>query len=178
MENIESEKETRFPEAYVRYLVEFHATRDYFECHELLEEHWKQHPDDPLADTWVGLIQLAVGCYHHRRGNRTGAVKMFAQAKLRLKADTMEELGLDGERSIALLNDKLEAAESGDAFLDIQLPIVDPWLSGECLRMTREEGLTWGAPSKVDEALTERHRLRDRSDVLAAREAARKAKGR
>ncbi|TYP72587.1 DUF309 domain-containing protein [Paenibacillus methanolicus] len=173
---IESDKETRYPRAYVRYLVEFHATRDYFECHELLEEHWKEHPGDPFADTWVGLIQLAVGCYHHRRGNLSGAVKMFMQASNRLKAETLKELGLDGERSIALLNERRAAASAGAAFLDVQLPIVDEWLSGECLRMTREDGLIWGAPSTGDESLTERHRLRDRSDVLAAREAALKAK--
>ena len=42
-----------YPEAFISYLIEFHATRDYFECHELLEEYWKAHPGDPLA----GLVQ-------------------------------------------------------------------------------------------------------------------------
>lgn len=31
-----------YPEAYIEYLAEFHGSRDYFECHELLEEHWKK----------------------------------------------------------------------------------------------------------------------------------------
>ncbi|MFB9330489.1 DUF309 domain-containing protein [Paenibacillus aurantiacus] len=166
----------RYPWAYVQYLVEFHATRDYFECHELLEDHWKSHPGDPLAEVWVGLIQLAVGSYHHRRGNLAGAVKMFAQAKRRLNAESLDGLGLDGDRSMIRIIERCDAAEAGEAFEDVELPIHDEWLKGECDRITRREGLVWGAPSRREEALTDRHRLRDRTDVLAAREAALKAR--
>ncbi|WP_260405419.1 DUF309 domain-containing protein, partial [Paenibacillus sp. 598K] len=63
-----------YPDDYIQYLIEFHVTRDYFECHELLEEYWKEQPgDDPFYDTWVGLIQIAVSQYHHRRSNHRGA---------------------------------------------------------------------------------------------------------
>ena len=48
-----------YPEAYIDFLVHFHGDRDWFECHERLEEYWKEHPDDPKSDTWVGLIQVA-----------------------------------------------------------------------------------------------------------------------
>lgn len=31
-----------YPAEYLEYLVYFHADRDYFECHEILEEYWKE----------------------------------------------------------------------------------------------------------------------------------------
>ena len=31
-----------YPEAYIEYLMYFHGNRDYFECHEVLEEYWKE----------------------------------------------------------------------------------------------------------------------------------------
>ncbi len=61
-----------YPKAYIDYLVEFHATRDYFECHEILEEYWKEDPPKKRKRYWVGFIQLAVALYHHRRQNTAG----------------------------------------------------------------------------------------------------------
>ena len=36
---------TQYPEAYTDYLCYFHGARDYFECHEVMEEYWKEHPN-------------------------------------------------------------------------------------------------------------------------------------
>lgn len=52
-----------YPKAYIEYLVHFHSDRDYFECHEILEEHWKQ---DGRNKGWLVLIQTAVAFYHYR----------------------------------------------------------------------------------------------------------------
>ncbi|MBB3110397.1 hypothetical protein FHS18_002464 [Paenibacillus phyllosphaerae] len=171
-------REAGYPEAYRLYLVEFHATRDYFECHELLEEYWKSQPDDPFAQQWVGLIQVAVGSYHHRRGNHSGAVKMFRQARMRLTIEQLETLGLDGIATQAALDERIQAVEQELPFTDLNLPIKDVQLLWACKAKAAEEGYPWGLPSRADQALTERHRLRDRSDVIAARQAAVEAKGR
>lgn len=40
---IRKKVKTLYPTAYIKYLFHFHTDRDYFECHELLEEHWKQY---------------------------------------------------------------------------------------------------------------------------------------
>ena len=60
-----------FPQKYIEYLVHFHGDRDYFECHEILEEYWKKIDNGNKESIWVGLIQLAVANYHHRRKNLT-----------------------------------------------------------------------------------------------------------
>ncbi|QHT61760.1 DUF309 domain-containing protein [Paenibacillus lycopersici] len=166
----------RYPDAYESFLFEFHATRDYFECHELLEEYWKAHPDDGFGDTWVGLIQLAVGAYHFRRDNRRGAVKMLGQSRRRLDPARLAELGIEGGELLELIDGALAGAERGAAFADVNIPLRDERLAERLKLAAAEQGLAWGAPSGMDPALVDRHTLRDRSEVAAARAAAMAAK--
>ncbi|NBD23516.1 DUF309 domain-containing protein [Paenibacillus glycinis] len=168
----------RYPEAYESFLYEFHATRDYFECHELLEEYWKDHAGDGFADVWVGLIQLAVGCYHYRRGNRRGAAMMFRQSRNRLAARQLEELAIDGPALTAMLDGVMAAVERGEPFADLNLPLADGRLLERLHAAAAANGHAWGAPSGTDEALIHRHARRDRSEVIAARAAAAEAKKR
>jgi predicted metal-dependent hydrolase len=167
------------PNAFISYLVEFHASRDFFECHELLEEYWKEHPEHPYADTWVGLIQLAVGLYHQRRGNLAGARKMLTQAKLRLDQGPLEQLGLDKSHVLGELSDRLSALDQPHepAYTDFNLRITAKEVMARCEDECRRRQLVWGSPSRMDAAeLIHRHKLRDRSDVIAARQASYEAK--
>ncbi|MCA0758531.1 DUF309 domain-containing protein [Paenibacillus sp. N4] len=167
-----------FPHAYVCFLVEFHASRDYFECHELLEEYWKEHPGDPLSETWVGLIQLAVGLYHERRGNRRGALKMLMKAEAKLSAAPIDTIGLDKQRlleQLARRTSQLSRDESldGGFYTDLDLLITSTELRSECEAECVKRGLDWGKPSRLEDAgVIHRHKLRDRSEVVAARQSA------
>ncbi|MWC28152.1 DUF309 domain-containing protein [Paenibacillus sp. MMS18-CY102] len=164
--------EKRYPLSYISYLSEFHATRDFFECHELLEEYWKEHPNEPLTDTWHGLIQLAVGLYHHRRGNWAGALKMWTQALIRLHEDKLEQLGLDGGALLRELTERRDLLERDHtySYIDMTLQIRDAELKEACLQQCRTNGWTWGMPStEADESVIQRHKTRDRSEVVAAR---------
>jgi len=161
-----------FPNAYISYLVEFHASRDYFECHELLEEYWKEHPGDPFANTWVGLIQLAVGLYHERRGNLRGAAKMLVQAEQKLSVSPLEKLGIDKDSLQKQLIPRIAAlqAEDGRAYADFDLRIINNEVFALCMQACEDRGLIWGSPSPIDdESIIHRHTRRDRSDVIAAR---------
>jgi uncharacterized protein len=164
-----------YPLSYISYLSEFHATRDYFECHELLEAYWKAHQGEPLTNTWHGLIQVAVGAYHHRRGNTAGAVKMWSSALLRLTSDKLGQLGLDGDVLLRELAERRDALvqDSSCPYIDMELPIRDQLLRGACLAHCAERGWRWGTPSmEIDEAVIQRHLTRDRSEVIAARQQA------
>ncbi|EXX89783.1 hypothetical protein BG53_14050 [Paenibacillus darwinianus] len=166
-----------YPEAYRAYLIEFHATRDYFECHELLEEYWKALPPaEPDRDVWMGLIQIAVASYHHRRGNRSGARKMFGQAAVRMKRDALDRLGLDGEALLRIVGERLkelDACPESAPYREFDLPIADHALLISCMEASERKGFEWGTPSPMgDRGLIDRHTLRDRSDVIKAREAA------
>ncbi|GFN30778.1 DUF309 domain-containing protein [Paenibacillus xylaniclasticus] len=170
-----------YPLSYISYLSEFHATRDYFECHELLEEYWKAHQGEEFTGTWHGLIQVAVGCYHHRRGNIGGAVKMWTSALQRLTKEHLIQLGLDGEAMLAELKYRRDALANDVAFpySDMNLPICDPNLKDACLALCANRGWQWGIASEdAGEDVIHRHLTRDRSEVVAARNQAILERGR
>lgn len=130
----------KYPDAYIRYLAEFHGTRDYFECHEILEEYWKEHPGDEQAQLWHGLIQIAVGQYHLRRGNREGARKMLRSAWQRLSPPLLEQAGLDGGLLRRQLDEAASLLERGEEFL-LLLDAADPGpRAGGCLQGALRRG--------------------------------------
>ncbi|MFC6332193.1 DUF309 domain-containing protein [Paenibacillus septentrionalis] len=163
------------PEAYIEYLIEFHATRDFFECHELLEEYWKEHPSDGLSELWVMCIQIAVGQYHERRQNRRGAELMYQSAlgKLIRHLSMPNQLGLDMPSLQKLLEQHIAACKQQQPYLDMMLPIDHIKLLEMCRQQAEQRGLHWGrSSSEVSEDIIHRHLRRDRSEVIQARAAA------
>ncbi|EIT86509.1 hypothetical protein A374_03024 [Fictibacillus macauensis ZFHKF-1] len=150
-----------YPQAYLDYLTHF-ASRDYFECHEVLEEHWKSEGME--NDLWVGLIQLAVGLYHERRGNHKGARRMLTSAlkKLEQHQSSLQSLGIDRPRLLSLLKKRVSTYNEDQLFIDFDLPLED-----QILRTHYESSLQ---PSNLnDDSLIHKHSLRDRSDVIQER---------
>lgn len=163
----------KYPNAYIEYLIQFHATRDYFECHELLEEYWKEQPQDPLSELWVACIQIAVAQYHERRRNYRGAQLMYQSALKKLAAQDSGQIGLEHERLAALLEARTAACKAEAEYVDLSLPIADQQLLVFCQQLAEARGLVWlQASSALAEDVIHRHARRDRSDVIAARAAA------
>lgn len=160
------------PEDYLSFLVHFHGTRDYFECHEILEEYWKETAPKERDSHWVGLIQIAVALYHDRRGNNAGASRTLAKAisNLRLKKAELQQLGLDSEALIDLLQQTHERMLLKRPYKSINLPIKDPDLLAQCQSLCNEEGYTWCMESDCTNLeLVNRHSTRDRSEVILER---------
>lgn len=159
-----------YPQAYIRFLAHFHGDRDYFECHEILEEYWKEHPESPYREAWVALIQAAVGMYHYRRGNTAGAIKSLEGSIRRSHSGQLKQLGVDAGQWVELLRTALADIRKGAAYRDVNMPIVDEALlqtaNAHCDRL----GCKWGSPSRMEETgLIHRHKLRDRTEVIEAR---------
>ena len=115
---------------YIRFLVYFNHERDYFECHEVMEELWLEEGRHPV---WQGLLQVAVGLYHHRNGNVNGAIKLFQQALAKL--DGLPEI-YQGIRMGQLVRDSkaylaglLRADREPFPFHDLTIGIEDPELA-------------------------------------------------
>jgi predicted metal-dependent hydrolase len=164
--------ERKYPEAYIAFLAHFHGDRDYFECHELLEEYWKEHPQSPYRHTWVCLIQSAVGMYHYRRGNIAGARKSLEGSLRLFRALELSELGINAMVWRERLTAVLAGLQSVDEipYQDINIPLTDVLLLHAVLRECERMGVEWEAPSRMEErGLIHRHTLRDRSDVIEAR---------
>ncbi|MBD0381088.1 DUF309 domain-containing protein [Paenibacillus sedimenti] len=77
---------------YVAYLYYFNEVRDYFECHEVMEELWLEEGRSPL---YQGLLQVAVGLYHHANGNVSGSIKLFSAGLDKLGPYPAHTLGID-----------------------------------------------------------------------------------
>lgn len=159
-----------FPLPYLSFLVHFHENHDYFECHEVLEEYWKEKTDQSRDSVWVGLIQLAVSLYHHRRGNLAGAKKLAANA-LRIFERRKEELtalGIDSGAFIRLSARRLQEIKEGKPFTEMAIPFANKEVIDEYKQFRKS-----CAPSFLEndpDYLYSKHLLRDRSQVIAARE--------
>lgn len=71
--------------------------REFFECHEVLEEAWTPERD-PRRRFLQALIHVAVGFYHHGRGNPVGAIRQLRKALRKLDAYLPACEGIDTER--------------------------------------------------------------------------------
>ncbi|MGY4690176.1 DUF309 domain-containing protein [Salibacterium sp. K-3] len=159
-------------DAYIQFLVQFHASRDYFECHEILEDYWKEHDPGNRSSVWVGLIQTAVGLYHHRRSNRRGAEKIWKSARSILAENTkqLHELALDAHTLQQQLDEAVLNVQHDGPFHDINLPLTDPALIQHCKQECRRLSLEWQQSSDTsNHQLVHRHILRHRTQDPAER---------
>lgn len=114
---------------YVAFMYYFNVERDYFECHEVMEELWLEEGRSPL---FQGLLQVAVGLYHHFNGNVSGSIKLFSQAIDKLQHYPAVQHGIDLGKLLAESREYLEKLHSiGDvpfAAYDLDIAILDPEL--------------------------------------------------
>lgn len=117
---------------YVAYLIYFNRDRDYFECHEVLEELWLKRDRDPL---YKALLQVAVGLYHFRNGNVRGGRMMLKQSSEVLLQYPAVTLGIDLAKlaqEAAEYAGRLEAYDRQPfAYYDLNISILDPELEKE-----------------------------------------------
>ena len=79
--------------------LELYNAGEYFECHEVLENAWRAEKG-PVRELYRGILQVAVGYYHIRRGNYVGALKMFKRCRRWLAPfpDACQGINLGGLR--------------------------------------------------------------------------------
>ncbi|WP_010172996.1 DUF309 domain-containing protein [Bacillus coahuilensis] len=168
-----------YPGEYIEYLIHFHSDRDYFECHEILEEYWKENDKGNKHSIWVAFIQLAVSQYHFRRNNFIGAERMLSNSiKIFLKnKDKIKDLGIDEVELEKLLNENLSQIQRQQSYNSIAIPLIDEALVIQCQAICTEKGQRFNTISDLENSeIVERHRLRDRSDVIKTRDEAKKKK--
>ncbi|MBB6638313.1 DUF309 domain-containing protein [Cohnella thailandensis] len=170
---------TPYPEALVDYLAEYYGSRDFFECHEIMEHHWKEEKGSRYEECWLVLIRIAVFQYHARRGNGEGAFKLLHKAAREIDPDRMNEIGLNG----LMLKAQLDSLKrrwvdpSGVAYEELDIPVRNQ----DLLKLAQERcflrGWKWGTPlEELDISIIDRHLLRDRTEVIEERERSAKRK--
>lgn len=164
------------PAAFVKFLYHFHVKRDYFECHEILEEYWKEDRNKQKNSIWVGFILLAVANYHHRRNNFSGATKTLEKAItiFHFRKKEIKELGFIEDEFFNLLQHHLLMLRGYKQYESYSLPItVNTELLSQFFSNSEISNMDWGKESNLhDESLIQRHILRDRSNVIKERQIA------
>lgn len=163
----------RYSKAYVDFLVYFQGVRDYFECHEILEDEWKKVPREERHSYWKGFIAVAVSQYHYRRGNLKGAERAMQNAITRFENEQslLRSFGLDGEAALQLFSENLAAIRAKKPYESMNLPIIDTALIKRCRQLSQEKGCSFGNSSDMsDEALINKHRMPNRDAVISKRE--------
>ncbi|OCT11990.1 hypothetical protein A8709_29475 [Paenibacillus pectinilyticus] len=111
---------------YVAFLYYFNDQRDYFECHEVMEELWLEEGRNPL---YQGLLQIAVGLYHHGNGNPSGSIKLFTAGLEKLAPYPERILGINLGRLVkdseVYVGKLLNLAEAPFLPYDLDIEIVE-----------------------------------------------------
>ena len=93
--------------------LELFDRKEYFECHEVIEELWLETPaDDPYRDLYKGVIQAAAAIYQKERGIASGAKGLFKTSVMYLEKYRPETLGLNVNRFIQDLKKQFEGFET------------------------------------------------------------------
>ncbi|RHW39413.1 DUF309 domain-containing protein [Lysinibacillus yapensis] len=162
-----------FHPLYVDYCAYFNGNQDYFECHEVLEEYWKMIAPGDKMHPLVGYVQLAVGMYHWRRNNRSGALRILKKA-INNFCENPESPFFDFIEFDDLCTNceqSAKAIESGEPFRAFSIPLQNKELA-ELVTIKIAQ-----LPSISKDFLLHKHMRRDRSDILQAREAKIKKSG-
>nr|WP_263313225.1 DUF309 domain-containing protein [Mammaliicoccus sp. Marseille-Q6498] len=151
----------------ISFHYHFHVLRHYFECHDILEEHWKDQEHFTKNDAIVSLILFSTACYHYRRGNFKGALKSYKNALQVAELNTeFEHLGIEKAQYISLINTQLMRIEQGETYNNIQLPLTTACY--QSLESTYED-FEFNYNTDVSDYIKHYHLLRDRSEVIKSR---------
>lgn len=111
----------------IRRGVDLFNRGEFFECHEVLEQVWLQ-AREPRKLFLQGLIQLAVGSYHLRRGNLVGAQRLLHAGAAKLNSTGTSQNWIDSAALLAAVGpilDRIDEAKPGDVFIaELVLPTI------------------------------------------------------
>lgn len=161
-----------FDQLFIDYCSYFNGNQDYFECHEVLEELWKEIAPGHKEHALVGLIQVATSLYHWRRNNLRGACKSMKSAISLLQSEQHSPYVACFNVSQLLTNCEhaLDAMNEQQPFKAFYLDISNAALA-QLVQVNMER-----LPKLDENFIMHKHTLRDRSDVIAARLAKLQAK--
>lgn len=154
-----------FHENYIEFFTYFNGNEDYFECHEVFEELWKEIAPGEKQHVLVGFIQIATGLYHWRRGNITGAIRSIDKGIRLVEQSTPcpYTSPIDLADFLTKSKEALVAIENGQPFKPFKIFLLNEELEQRVAQKIN------ALPSSDPHFIQNKHTLRDRSDVIAER---------
>jgi len=97
--------------------------REFFTCHELLEEIWLEETEEEKP-FYQGIIQVAAAFHHYLNGNLTGTLSLLRQGVEKLCRFPPDSHGLDLAGFLAALNPWLDLLAAGLPTDHLPLPTI------------------------------------------------------
>lgn len=113
--------------------IECFNRRQFFTCHELLEEIWLEEPEEEKP-FYQGIIQVAAAFHHFQRGNLTGLDSLLRAGAEKLRRYPPDSHGLDVAGLLAGVEPWLERLARRDPLEGLSLPTIQPALPGRPFR--------------------------------------------
>jgi len=154
-----------FHPLFTQFITYFNEHQDYFECHEVLEEYWKEVAPKDKTHPLTAWILISTGMYHWRRGNITGALRSLRKGQERAQLNVTSDFyeGIQLHQVMDHLNRTIESIRDGKPFQAFEIPVS----SQELRALIDKQPMT--TPLSGDQ-LIHKHMLRDRSEILKIRE--------
>lgn len=159
----------------VEFFNELIIKQDYFECHEIMEEAWKEKDNFSKTDAEVFIVLIVTGEYHYRRDNIIGATTSYKRALKLYKAEgyDLSEFGFNDNFIDKLQKRYQDIAKK--SFVPMHYPVQD-WV-WEALYQAHDSEFdsfsqfmtTMLANFETNVQITHKHSMRDRSDVIQKR---------
>ena len=161
-----------FHPLFIDYCAYFNGNEDYFECHEVLEDYWKEIAPREKQHPLVGYIQVATGLYHWRRGNVNGARKALKNALMLFMQNNPSAFSelIAFDEFIAHIDYSLAQIKDNQPFQAFQITITNSELDSLVSKHIKS------LPAQSKHFLVNKHMLRDRSEILQAREAKKRSR--
>lgn len=105
--------------------IECFNQRQFFTCHELLEEIWLEEPPEEKP-YYQGIIQVAAGFHHYLQGNLRGTASLVRAGAEKLRRFPPAYQGIDVAGLLAALAPWLERLEQGESLDVLALPTIQP----------------------------------------------------
>lgn len=149
---------------WFHYLFEFHVTRDYYACHDYLEEKWFEL-GNPQNHILMAFIMLAVSCYHYRANNLKGAQILIHKAIpiFNLNIEKISEYDIDQIELFKLLDNLQSDLNHHIPFKDINLPFSNKEIEKELQDFAQQHHLICYQVSDMSNLhLIHKHKFKNR----------------
>ncbi|MCI2947576.1 uncharacterized protein ACUXJ9_000224 [Staphylococcus caledonicus] len=157
-------------QALINFYYHFHKHQHYFLCHDILEEAWKMNPSFSKKDAIVSLILFSTAMYHFRRHNFKGALKSFQKALLTFQqASDKADIGLKEKDYINLIEKQIDNVMNHHTFIPVYLPVTN--YMEKLIYKVYPDYEFKHLPVRED-YIVHHHLLRDRREVVEARQQA------
>lgn len=116
----------KYIEKYNEFIRVFQIERDFFKCHEILEDIWI---DETSCNTRnhvaINLLLISVGALHWERGNLKGALAVFRNSLNYFdeNKNKIDKLGIDSLKLKKIVEESIKNIEKKEIYKDISLPM-------------------------------------------------------